>query len=194
MIDILFASQNKNKTRELNEILGENYNVISLSELNITDIIDETGSTLEENALIKARYLYNKYKRPCIADDSGLEVEALNGKPGVYSARYAGDDNNPIANNIKLLDNLKGFSNRNAQFRTVIAYLCPQGEFLFEGIVYGTITKEIKGTNGFGYDPLFQPLGHNKTFAEMNSEEKNKISHRAIAINKFVTFIKQNNE
>lgn len=195
MTELLFASHNKNKTKEIAEILGNEYTIVTLSDLNITEPIEESASTLEGNALIKARYLYQKYKKPCFADDSGLEVEALDGKPGVYSARYAGEDNNAMANMTKLLHNLEGCSNRKAQFRTVIAYICTDGEYIFEGTVKGQITTEMKGSDGFGYDPVFQPDNSNgKTFAQMSPEEKNSISHRALALNEFTTFIQQHND
>lgn len=195
MTELLFASHNKNKTKEIAEILGNEYTIVTLSDLNITEPIEESASTLEGNALIKARYLYQKYKKPCFADDSGLEVEALDGKPGVYSARYAGEDNNAMANMTKLLHNLEGCSNRKAQFRTVIAYICTDGEYIFEGTVKGQITTEMKGSGGFGYDPIFQPDNSNgKTFAQMSPEEKNSISHRALALNEFTTFIQQHND
>lgn len=195
MTELLFASHNKNKTKEIAEILGNEYTIVTLSDLNITEPIEESASTLEGNALIKARYLYQKYKKPCFADDSGLEVEALDGKPGVYSARYAGEDNNAMANMTKLLHNLEGCSNRKAQFRTVIAYICTDGEYIFEGTVKGQITTEMKGSDGFGYDPIFQPDNSNgKTFAQMSPEEKNSISHRALALNEFTTFIQQHND
>lgn len=195
MTELLFASHNKNKTKEIAEILGNEYTIVTLSDLNITEPIEESASTLEGNALIKARYLYQKYKKPCFADDSGLEVEALDGKPGVYSARYAGEDNNAMANMTKLLHNLEGCSNRKAQFRTVIAYICTDGEYIFEGTVKGQITTEMKGSDGFGYDPVFQPdNSYGKTFAQMSPEEKNSISHRALALNEFTTFIQQHND
>lgn len=195
MTELLFASHNKNKTKEIAEILGNEYTIVTLSDLNITEPIEESASTLEGNALIKARYLYQKYKKPCFADDSGLEVEALDGNPGVYSARYAGEDNNAMANMTKLLHNLEGCSNRKAQFRTVIAYICTDGEYIFEGTVKGQITTEMKGSDGFGYDPIFQPDNSNgKTFAQMSPEEKNSISHRALALNEFTTFIQQHND
>lgn len=195
MTELLFASHNKNKTKEIAEILGNEYTIVTLSDLNITEPIEESASTLEGNALIKARYLYQKYKKPCFADDSGLEVEALDGNPGVYSARYAGEDNNAMANMTKLLHNLEGCSNRKAQFRTVIAYICTDGEYIFEGTVKGQITTEMKGSDGFGYDPVFQPDNSNgKTFAQMSPEEKNSISHRALALNEFTTFIQQHND
>lgn len=195
MTELLFASHNKNKTKEIAEILGNEYTIVTLSDLNITEPIEESASTLEGNALIKARYLYQKYKKPCFADDSGLEVEALDGNPGVYSARYAGEDNNAMANMTRLLHNLEGCSNRKAQFRTVIAYICTDGEYIFEGTVKGQITTEMKGSDGFGYDPIFQPDNSNgKTFAQMSPEEKNSISHRALALNEFTTFIQQHND
>lgn len=193
MTELLFASQNKNKSKELTEILGQDYKILSLADLNYNEDIDETGLTFEENALIKARHIYNMYHKPCIADDSGLEVEVLNGEPGVYSARYSGADNNSLANMSKLLQKLDGEINRNAQFRTVIAFVSSQGEFLFEGIVKGVITTEMKGSEGFGYDPIFQPtFGNGLTFAQMSPAEKNNISHRAMAVKKFVTFLKNN--
>jgi XTP/dITP diphosphohydrolase len=195
MKELFFASQNSNKIREISEILKDKYKIVSLADLNDDMIVEETESTLEGNAIIKARYLFNKYGKPCFADDSGLEIEALNGAPGVYSARYAGEDCDSLANMNKVLDRMHAISNRKARFRTVIAYICSRGEILFEGAVSGVITSEMRGTDGFGYDPIFQPDGGNGlTFAQMSSAQKNSMSHRAEAIRYFVNFLIRNDE
>lgn len=166
--------------------------VISLDDLNMTTEIPETGHTLQDNALIKARTIFQLYKKPVIADDTGLEVDALNGSPGVYSARYAGEPTNAENNMKLLLKNLEGNNNRTANFRTVIAYINAEGkEQLFEGQVDGEIINERRGGEGFGYDPIFVPEGYHTTFAEMTLEEKNTISHRAKALKAFSDFINQ---
>jgi XTP/dITP diphosphohydrolase len=162
-----------------------------LSDIHCEEDIPETGATIPENALIKARYVKQHYKMDCFADDSGLEVEALNGAPGVYSARYAGNEKDTDKNNGKLLEELKNASNRNARFVTVIALVVNGKEFVFEGDIKGTIVNEPRGSNGFGYDPLFVPEGYDLTFAEMPSQLKNSISHRAIAVQKLITFLKE---
>jgi XTP/dITP diphosphohydrolase len=175
---LVFATNNKHKLEEVRAILGNRVEVLSLSDINCNDDIPETAETLQGNALIKARHIYNKYGVNCFADDTGLEVEALNGAPGVYSARYAGESNDSQANMNKLLQNLTGKNNRNAQFRTVIALIINGEEKLFDGIVKGTITEEKKGDSGFGYDPIFVPEGYSESFAQMDSDTKNSISHR----------------
>lgn len=188
--EILFATHNKNKAIEIADLLGDNYKVLTLTDLNINEDIAEDANTLEGNALIKARYLYNKYGKACFADDTGLEVALLNGEPGVHTARYAGSDCNPDKNMNKLLTALNGDDNRSAQFRTVIAFIDDKGEHLFEGIVEGEIATQKLGTDGFGYDPIFIPKeSDGKTFAQMGLKEKNLISHRARAIRKFVTYL-----
>ena len=192
---IVFATNNKNKLAEIREMLaGTGFEVLSLADIGCHDDIPETAATLEGNALQKAGYVYNKYATPCFADDTGLEVDALSGAPGVYSARYAGGEGHDSeANMAKLLAELGGNSDRRARFRTVIA-LIEGGEEepkLFEGIVTGEITADRRGGEGFGYDPIFRPDGHAETFAEMGHEMKNKISHRARAVAKLVEYLKQ---
>lgn len=175
---LVFATNNKHKLEEVRAILGNKVEVLSLNDIDCHDDIPETADTLEGNALIKARYIYEKFGVDCFADDTGLEVEALGGEPGVYSARYAGEDCNPEANMHKLLHNLTGKNNRNAQFRTVIALIIKGEEKLFNGIVKGTISNERMGEAGFGYDPIFIPEGFSESFAQMTSDMKNSISHR----------------
>lgn len=186
---LVFATNNLHKLEEIKAILGKEIEILSLNDINCHDDIPETADTLEGNAVLKARYIYDKYNINCFADDTGLEVEALDGQPGVYSARYAGENNDAEANMCKLLANLKEKSNRNAQFRTVIALIIEGKEYLFEGIVKGSIIQDKKGTSGFGYDPIFQPGGYDKTFAELGNDIKNKISHRARAVNKLCDFL-----
>ena len=181
-MELVFVSSNQHKASEIQKLLNDKARIISLKDLGFEGEIPETADTFSGNALLKARFIYNKYGKDCFADDSGLEVEALNGEPGVYSARYAGEPKNDSANTSKLLSKLIGESNRKANFKTVIALIISGKEYLFEGCIYGKITFEPRGENGFGYDPVFIPDGHNKTFSEMNSEEKNSISHRAQAI------------
>jgi XTP/dITP diphosphohydrolase len=195
---IIFATNNQHKLKEIQELLGDNFMLVSLADIGFSGEIPENQNTLEGNALEKARYIYDLYHLPCFADDTGLEVEALNGQPGVRSARYAGtlidfgtEKIRTEANIKKLLSNLKDYKNKNARFRTVIAYLDGKSEFFFEGIVNGEIIKEKKGTDGFGYDPVFVPDGFTLTFAEMPLDEKNKISHRSRAFAKFVHFLSQ---
>ena len=186
---LVFATNNKHKQEEMSAILGDKVELLSLADIGCHDDIPETADTLEGNALIKARHIYNKYGLPCFADDTGLEVDALDGAPGVYSARYAGENNDSEANMQKLLQNLTGKSVRSAQFRTVIALIIEGEEFLFDGIVRGSIAEERKGTAGFGYDPIFVPDGYEESFAQMASEQKNAISHRsraASALNDFL--------
>ena len=186
---LVFATNNKHKLEEMRAILGDKVELLSLAEVDCFDDIPETADTLEGNALIKARHIYGKYSIPCFADDTGLEVEALDGAPGVYSARYAGESNDAEANMNKLLHNLTGKSNRNAQFRTVIALIIEGEERLFEGIVRGTIAEERQGKEGFGYDPIFIPEGCNESFAQMAAAEKNSMSHRsraAAALNEYL--------
>lgn len=181
---IVFATNNRHKLQEIRSILGTAVKVLSLSDIGCHADIPETGTTLETNALMKAHYVKDHYGYDCFADDTGLEVAALGGEPGIYSARYAGDDHNSEANMTKLLTNLRGLTDRTARFRTVIALLQGSEELLFEGIVEGSITEERRGTGGFGYDPIFVPSGHDKTFAELGDVTKNTISHRARAVKK----------
>lgn len=193
MMKIIFATGNQNKVNEVRSILPESIEVVSLKEIGFTQEIEETGTTLIENALLKARTIFEKYKLPVLAEDTGLEVDALNGAPGVYSARYAGADCNSENNMQLLLSKLKDKSNRKAQFKTIAAYIDAQGkEHLFEGIIKGEIALQKIGKDGFGYDPIFVPNAYTKSFAQMSKEEKSEISHRAIAIQKFVAFVAQN--
>lgn len=179
---IVFATNNAHKLKEVSAVLGEGYELVTLREVGITEDIPETGATLDENASLKARYVYERTGLDCFADDTGLEVTALNGAPGVRSARYATDGHDFAANNAKLLRELEGKEDRSARFRTVISLIRNGIEEQVEGIVEGTIATSLSGSEGFGYDPLFIPEGHNSTFAEMSAEEKNAISHRGRAV------------
>ena len=189
MKKFVFATNNAHKLEEVSTILGSKIELLSMKDINCNVDIPETADTLEGNALIKAKYIFNNYHLDCFADDTGLEVEALNGAPGVYSARYAGDAHNSEANMQKLLSDLEGIENRKAQFRTVFALIIDGKDHLFEGIVKGVITKSRRGTSGFGYDPIFIPEGYTQTYAEMGNKLKNKISHRALATNKLCNFL-----
>lgn len=187
---IVFATNNSHKLDEIRNILGSSFEVMSLNELECHDDIPETGTTLEENARQKAQYIYDKYHCNVFADDTGLEVDALGGEPGVYSARYAGGEGHDSeANMTKLLKNLEGEDNRKAQFRTVIALILDGKTSLFDGIVKGEIIKERRGGEGFGYDPIFQPEGYDKTFAELGNDIKNTISHRAKAVKALAEYL-----
>jgi len=188
MKTIVFATNNKHKLEEVSDILKHRINILSLSDIGCIEDIPETGSTLNENALQKARYVKEKFGYDCFADDTGLEIEALNNAPGVYSARYAGPQRNATDNMRRVMEELAGETNRKAQFRTVIALISEEEEFLFEGKVPGHITETQSGSEGFGYDPIFCPDGYNETFAEMGTEAKNKISHRALAVQKLIAF------
>ncbi|EKU91022.1 non-canonical purine NTP diphosphatase [Bacteroides oleiciplenus] len=185
----VFATNNAHKLEEVTAILGNRIELLSLKDINCHTDIPETADTLEGNALLKAQYIQENYQMDCFADDTGLEVEALNGEPGVYSARYAGDGHNAEANMLKLLHAMEGIENRKAQFRTVFALIIDGKEHLFEGVIKGEIIKTRRGNSGFGYDPVFVPEGYSQTFAEMGNELKNKISHRAIATNKLCKFL-----
>ena len=189
-MELIFATHNQNKVEEISAILPPIIEVKSLNDLNFTDQIPETSNTLRGNALIKVRTIFNKFQKDCFADDTGLEVEILNGAPGVHSARFAGKNKKDEDNIDKLLRELENHHNTNAQFRTIIALIYKHEEFIFEGIIKGKIIKEIKGDNGFGYDPIFQPEHHFLTFAQISTKEKNKISHRAIALRKLIDFLK----
>lgn len=189
-MELIFATHNQNKVEEISAILPPIIEVKSLNDLNFTDQIPETSNTLRGNALIKVRTIFNKFQKDCFADDTGLEVEILNGAPGVHSARFAGKNKKDEDNIDKLLRELENHHNTNAQFRTIIALIYKHEEFIFEGIIKGKIIKEIKGDNGFGYDPIFQPEHHFLTFAQISTREKNKISHRAIAFRKLIDFLK----
>ncbi|MBR4045277.1 MAG: non-canonical purine NTP diphosphatase [Alistipes sp.] len=179
---IVFATNNTHKLSEVRAVLGEGFELVTLREVGITEDIPETGATLDENASIKARYVYERTGLDCFADDTGLEVEALNGAPGVHSARYATDGHDFAANNRKLLRELNGITNRRARFRTVISLIRGGEELQVEGIVRGTIATEESGNEGFGYDPLFIPEGYDHTFADMSADQKNAISHRGRAV------------
>lgn len=187
---LVFATNNKHKLNEIRHIANGKIEILSLSDIDCHDEIPETGVTLEENALIKARFVKEKYGFNCFADDTGLEVEALNGAPGVYSSRYAGEDGNPENNMRKLIAELQGKENRKARFRTVIALLLNGETHFFEGEIRGRIIEEKRGEAGFGYDPIFMPDDYDKTFAQLGDDVKNNISHRAIATQKLVDFLK----
>ena len=215
MMNLVFATQNRGKLVEITHLLQNSYNfnagnknflqsdnsaspkdltpsaynLLNLLDIECLEELSETHDTLEGNALEKALYVYNTYKYNCFADDSGLEVDALGAQPGVFSARYAGEEKNAEANMDKLLEEMRGISNRNAQFRTVIALVLDGKEFLFDGLIRGEILREKRGSSGFGYDPIFQPLGYDFSFAEMSLEEKGKISHRSIAVQKLIQFL-----
>ena len=191
MRKLVFATNNTFKLKEIRGLLGKGFTILSLNDLHYYEDIPENYLTLEENAQAKAMIIYEEFGIDCFADDTGLEVAALNGSPGVFSARYAGEDKNSIKNMSKLLDELKHEQDRSAQFRTVICFIQKGSPVFFKGVVKGTIMYEPKGAKGFGYDPVFQPEGFNKTFAEMSLEEKNKISHRAIAFGKLIAFLNQ---
>lgn len=189
MNKIIFATNNKHKLDEIKHILGKNFDVKGLQDIGFEGDIPETGKTLEENASIKSYFIFNKYHVDCFSDDTGLEIKALDGRPGVYSARYAGEEGNAENNIKKVLHELSGIENRKARFRTVISLIMNGKEFQFEGIVNGNIIKKRKGVKGFGYDPVFVPDGFKMTFAEMPSGLKNKISHRAKALEKLIEFL-----
>jgi XTP/dITP diphosphohydrolase len=193
MVQIVIATNNVHKVGEIKHLISDRYLIKSLQEVNILEELPETHETLEENAIEKASYVYNKYKFNCFADDTGLEIEALDGKPGVYSARYAGIGCSYEDNVNKILDELRFSENRNALFRTVIAYIENGKINTFEGKVEGEITWNKSGTQGFGYDPVFRPKGFEQTFAEMSLETKNRISHRARALESFIRYLKTMN-
>ena len=186
---IVFATHNPHKLAEIRAIVNGQVTILGLTDIGCHEEIEETGSTLEDNALLKARHVTKRYGYDCFADDTGLEVDALDGAPGVYSSRYTGPSCNPEDNMNKLLQALQGVDNRTAQFRTVIALLINGEEHLFEGVIRGNITKEKRGDKGFGYDPIFMPEGEEQTFAEMDSSDKNRLSHRALAMAKLFDFL-----
>lgn len=190
-MEVIFATGNKNKIKEANDLLSEleGLEIVSMLEKGITEVIPETGSTLEANARQKANYVHEHYGFDCFSEDTGLEVEALDGLPGVKSARYAGKDKDSEANISLLLQKMRDKSNRNAQFRTVICLILEQKEYLFEGIAKGHILKHRKGKGGFGYDPVFQPEGYELSFGEMDATSKTAISHRGKAVKKLVDFL-----
>ena len=191
---LVFASNNKNKIAEIQQLIGDKFEIVSLEDIGCTEDIPETAETIEGNAILKAQYVYDKYGLSCFADDTGLEIDALQGEPGVYSARYAGEQKNADDNMALVLQKLESQTNRSAQFKTVIALNFGSEHFLFEGIVKGTITPIKRGNEGFGYDPIFRPSQSKYTFAEMPAEEKNHISHRALALQKLNDFIKTYNQ
>ena len=185
---IVFATVNPNKLKEIKSAIN-GFEIIGLKDLGITEEIPETGDTLKKNALQKAKYVYDKTGLDCFSDDTGLEIEALNYRPGVYSAMYAGPDCNAENNMRKVLEELGEAPNRNAQFKTVIALILQGKEYFFEGVVKGEILKEKKGKDGFGYDPIFRPVVYKESFAEMSIAQKNEISHRGLAVKKLVKFL-----
>jgi len=189
MQQLVFATNNSHKLEEVAARINGKFDLVTLEDIGCHDDIPETGLTFRENASIKSKYVYNNYKLNCFGDDSGLEIDGLNGKPGVYSARYAGEHGNHSANMDKVLANLKGVTDRRARFRTVISLIWDGEEHFFEGTVEGTIRHERSGSRGFGYDPIFQPEGYAITFAEMSLDEKNRISHRAKAVEKLIDFL-----
>ena len=188
-INLIFATSNQNKVLEIQKILPKKFNIKSLKDLNYFEDVPENETTIEGNAIFKAKYIYEKFNINVFADDTGLEVEALNGEPGVHSARYAGTTRNSEKNIKKLLKNLKNIKNRNARFKTVIALIIDNKLHIFNGIVEGYILDSPKGNNGFGYDPIFCPNGFDKSFAELTLKEKNLISHRSLAMKKLIDFI-----
>ena len=191
MTDLIFATHNPNKLKEVQEMLGKGFSLRSLADIQLFDEIPETAPTLEGNALLKAKFVKARTGYDVFADDTGLEVEALGGEPGVYSARYAGPGKEAAANMEKLLLELSGKTDRSARFRTVISLLIGDEQYQFEGVVEGEITAHKSGSSGFGYDPVFLPKGSDRTFAEMTSGEKNAISHRGKAMEKLVTFLQK---
>lgn len=188
---LVFASNNKNKIAEIQQLIGDKFEIVSLQDIGCTEDIPETADTIEGNAILKAQYVYDKYGLSCFADDTGLEIDALEGEPGVYSARYAGEQKNADDNMALVLQKLESQTNRSAQFKTVIALNFGSEHFLFEGIVKGTITPVKRGNAGFGYDPIFQPEGFDVTFAEMSMQQKSTISHRGKAVEKLINFLKR---
>ncbi|MAY83031.1 MAG: non-canonical purine NTP pyrophosphatase [Flavobacteriales bacterium] len=191
MQQIVFASQNENKVREIRAQLGDNLQILSLNDIGHTQELAEDQNTLEGNALQKAQFVIQKLGYNCFADDTGLEVNALNGAPGVYSARYAGDTKDANANMDKLLAEMEGVLDRSAQFRTAIALIIDGKEYLFEGVCEGEILKEKRGEKGFGYDPIFKPRGYDLSFAEMDLAEKARIGHRGKAVHQLILFLNQ---
>lgn len=191
MKKLVFATNNQHKTEEIRFALEGQYEVLNLEDIGCFVDIPETADTFDGNATLKSSYVVEHYHLDCFADDSGLEVEALNNEPGVYSARYSGSRDS-LENINLVLEKLKGNSNRKARFKTVISLMQDGKNYLFEGVVDGVLREELSGSKGFGYDPIFQPKGYDVTFAEMSMEEKNKISHRAIALGKMIAFLKNN--
>jgi XTP/dITP diphosphohydrolase len=188
-LQLVFATNNRHKLEEVSAKIKGQIALLTLDDIGCTEDIEETGLTFEENASIKSHYVYEKYHLNCFGDDSGLVIDALNGEPGVYSARYAGEHGNHAANIKKVLENLSGVTNRKARFKSVISLIWNGGEHLFEGTVEGTIRHQPAGDGGFGYDPIFQPDGYDITFAEMSLEQKNQFSHRARAVEQLVSLL-----
>jgi XTP/dITP diphosphohydrolase len=188
-VQLVFATNNRHKLVEVAAKISNDITLLTLADIGCAEDIEETGSTFYENAAIKSRYVYDRYALNCFGDDSGLEIDALNGAPGIFSARYSGEHGNHEANINKVLMNLGNAENRNARFITVICLVWNGAEYFFEGTVEGTIRYEKSGSGGFGYDPIFQPEGYDITFAEMSMEEKNHISHRARAMEKLLVFL-----
>ena len=190
-MELIFASHNENKVKEVRKILGKEFKIRSLNEIGFYDEIPENQPTIEGNAKFKSQYIFEKYNLNVFADDTGLEIKALNNEPGVRSARYAGDHKNSTDNINKVLKELNDFEDRSARFKTVFSLITKDFSKLFTGIIYGEITKEVNGSKGFGYDPIFKPNGYSMTFGEIDSRIKNKISHRALATNKLVDFLRK---
>ncbi|MFA4866986.1 MAG: non-canonical purine NTP diphosphatase [Pedobacter sp.] len=190
MRELVFATNNQHKTQEVRNMLMNEYKVLNLNDIGCDTDIPETGDTFAENATLKSRYVTDHYHMDCFADDSGLEIEALNQEPGIFSARYSGIKDDQKNLNL-VLQKMEGQSNRKARFRTVISLIRNGEVFLFEGIINGVIRTSPSGEKGFGYDPIFEPAGYDITFAEMSMEQKNQISHRALAMNKLITFLKE---
>tara|TARA_R110002020_G_scaffold157275_1_gene339927 strand:+ start:937 stop:1512 length:576 start_codon:yes stop_codon:yes gene_type:complete len=188
-MNLVFATHNSNKLSEIQALMPNTIILKSLSDINCNEDIIEDAKTIAGNAMLKAKYVKENYTYDCFADDTGLEIEALNGEPGIYSARYAGEQRNSKDNMNKVLEKLKGKKNRNAKFKTVIALILNEKEYTFEGICKGTIIEEPRGDRGFGYDPIFQPEGYGQTFAEFSMELKGKISHRGKAVEKLLNFL-----
>jgi len=187
--ELVFATNNINKTLEVASLLEGQYSVLNLTDIGCTTDIPETGSTFEENATLKSRYVVDHYNLDCFADDSGLEIEALNQEPGIFSARYSGQRNDEENLNL-VLQKMEGMQNRKANFRTVISLIKDNEVHIFEGVIYGNIREKPSGNQGFGYDPIFEPEGYDLTFAEMTMVKKNEISHRALAMQKLISFLK----
>lgn len=192
-MELVFATNNPHKLRELQQLLGDEIHLLSFKDIGCDDEVPENQQTLEGNAAEKSFFIFEKYGYNCFADDTGLEIDALDGEPGVYSARYAGEEKSAEANMAKVLEKMKGITNRKARFRTVISLVIDGKENQFEGFVEGEILREKRGTEGFGYDPIFQPDGISQSFAEMNSEQKNQLSHRGRAVQKLVRYLKSLN-
>lgn len=190
-MQLVFATNNLHKIKEISAIIGKQFSILSLKDINCFEDIPETKETIAGNALQKAEYIFSKFGYNCFADDTGLEITSLDNRPGVYSARYAGENKSFEDNMNKVLSEMKDIENREASFKTTIALILDGKKYLFEGVIQGNIIKEKRGSNGFGYDPIFMPFGYEQTFAELSEETKNKISHRAIATKKLIDFLKK---